>query len=202
MAEAVAQADAAPDNFLLALRAGQALVAAGRDEEARERLEAAARILPDYGGADGPHHFLAGIHERAGRGAEAEAALARHVARAPAAYEGWIRLADARRDDRDFDGAAAALEGALMAFPMFAAPHERLAEVAEELNRSDLEVRERRAALAAGAPDRAGALLALAAAERRAGDPAAARRRVLEALEIAPTWAPALSLLLELRRTR
>lgn len=198
----VAAADGAPGNFLFQLRAGAALFEAGRDEEAAERFRRAAAIVPEYGGENGPYRFLARIHERAGRPAEAAAALARHLAHAPAAYRDWLLLAEMRAADSDPAGAAAALDSALFAYPFDAEPHERLAEHAAALGDGALELRERRAALVAGTPDRAGALYRLADALRRAGDRPAARRRVLEALEIAPTYDPALRLLLDLRRAR
>ena len=93
-----------------------------------------------------------------------------------------------------------ALTSAIEAYPMLPEPHERLAEAAAAQGLAELEVRERQAALASGAPDRAGALYSLALAHFRAGNRSAARRRVLEALEIAPTFDPALRLLLDLRR--
>lgn len=198
----LAAADDAPGNFLFQLRAGAALFEAGRDEEAAERFRRAAAIVPEYGGEDGPYRFLARIHERAGRPSEAAAALARHLARAPAAYRDWLLLAEWRAADSDPAGAAEALGAALLAYPFEAEPHERLAEHAAALGDGALELRERRAALAAGTPDRAGALYRLADALRRAGDRPEARRRVLEALEIAPTYDPALRLLLDLRRAR
>ncbi len=197
----VAAVAGAPDDFARRLRAGRALVEAGRDEEAAPHLERAAAIAPGYGGADGPWRLLAGIHDRAGRTTEAEKAFTEHLARVPAAYSGWLRLAELRAAAGNPRGAAAALEAANWAYPLLADPHERLADVAAELGDADLEVRERRAALATGPADRADALFRLARAHYRAGDRSAARRRVLEALEIAPTFDDALELLLEVRRS-
>ena len=196
----VAAADRAPQNFVLQLRAGAALFEAERDEEAAERFRRVTALVPEYGGRNGPHRFLARIHERAGRPAEAAAALARHLARAPAAYRDWLLLAEMRGAADDAAGAAEALGAALLAYPLHAEPHERLAEHAAALGDGALEVRERRAALAADPPGRAEALYRLADALHRAGDTPAARRRVLEALEIAPTYDEALRLLLDLRR--
>lgn len=195
----VAAADRAPQNFALQLRAGAALFEAERDEEAAERFRRVAALVPEYGGANGPHRFLALIHERAGRPAEAAAALARHLARAPAAYRDWLLLAELRGAAADAAGAAEALGSALLAYPFHAEPHRQLAEHAATLGDLPLEIRERRATLAAGPPGRAEALYRLADALHRAGDAPAARRRVLEALEIAPTYDEALRLLLDLQ---
>ena len=194
------RAAAEPDDFVHQLRAGIALFEAGRDEEAAPRLRRASEIAPEYGGADGPHRFLSRIFERAAKPEAARSALFRHLSRAPAAYDAWLRLAELRTAADDPEGAADALVAAIEAYPMFAEPHERLAAIAGAEGASGLEVRERLAVLATGPSDRAEALHALALAHFRAGEHRAARRRVLEALEIAPTFDAALRLLLDLRR--
>ena len=196
----VEAAERSPDDFPSQLRAGAALFEAERDEEAAGRFRRAADLIPEYGGPNGPFRFLARIHRRAGRGPEAAGALRRHLARVPSAYEDWLLLAEIEREAGDHRAAAEALESALLAYPLFAEPHELLAEAAAAAADHRIEVRERRAALAADPPDRAEALFLLAAALRRSGDRPAARRRVLEALEIAPTYDRALRLLLDLRR--
>ena len=195
----LAAAAASPDNFVLQLQAGMALYEAGRDEEAFSHFEMAAEIAPEYGGADGPHRYLSLLHERRGRAEETRLALTRHLSRVPAAYDDWLRLAEMNAATEAPDAAGAALVSAIEAYPMYPEPHERLADTAAALGQTDLELRERRAVLASGAPDRAEALYALARAHLRAGNRDASRRRVLEALEIAPTFHPALRLLLDLR---
>ena len=198
--ELKARADAAPANFALQIRAGIALQEAGRDEEAAERFERAAEIAPEYGGADGPHHYLSLLHAQANRPESARRSLKRHLERVPAAYDDWLRLAAMYSATEEPREAGAALRSAIEAYPMLPEPHERLADAAAAQGRGELEVRERQAVLASGSPDRAGALYSLALAHFRAGDRDAARRRVLEALELAPTFDPALRLLLDLRR--
>ena len=196
----LAEADAAPANFARQIRAGMALYEAGRDDEATERFERAADLAPEYGGADGPHRFLSLLHERAERPEQARRSLARHLQLAPAAYDDWLRLAGMLAATEDPQKTAGALVSAIEAYPMLTEPHERLADAAAEQGHSELEIRERQAALASGPPDRAGALYSLALAHFRAGDRGAARRRVLEALEIAPTFDSALRLLVDIRR--
>ena len=196
----VEAAERSPEDFPSQLRAGVALFEAERDDEAADHLRRAADLIPEYGGSNGPFRFLARIHRRAGRGPQAAGALRRHLARVPSAYEDWLLLAEIEREAGNHQAAAEALESALLAYPLFAEPHELLAEAAAAAADHRIEVRERRAALAADPPDRAEALFLLASALRRSGDRPAARRRVLEALEIAPTYDPALRLLLDLRR--
>ena len=195
-----ARADAAPANFALQIRAGIALHEAGRNAEAIQRFERAAELAPEYGGADGPYRYLSRLYADAGQPDLARLSLHDHLKRFPAAYDEWLRLAAIHSETGNPREAGAALTSAIEAYPMLPEPHERLAEAAAAQGLADLEVRERQAALASGAPDRAGALYSLALAHFRAGDRDAARRRVLEALEIAPTFDPALRLLLDLRR--
>ena len=196
----VARADAAPENFALQIQAGMALHEAGRQAEATERFERAAEAAPEYGGADGPHRYLSLLYAAADQPDRARRALHDHLGRFPAAYDDWLRLAAMYSETGQPGDAGKALQSAIEAYPMHPEPHERLAETAAARGLAELEVRERQAVLASGAPDRAGALYALALAHSRAGNREAARRRVLEALEIAPTFDPALRLLLDLRR--
>ncbi len=196
----VARADAAPANFAVQIRVGIALHEAGRNAEATERFERAAELAPEYGGADGPYRYLSRLYADAGQPDLARLSLHDHLKRFPAAYDEWLRLAATYSEAGNPREAGAALTSAIEAYPMLPEPHERLAEAAAAQGLADLEVRERQAALASGVPDRAGALYSLALAHFRAGDRTAARRRVLEALEIAPTFDPALRLLLDLRR--
>jgi len=77
--------------------------------------------------------------------------------------------------------------------------HQQLADLNARVGDQEGAVRERAAVVALGPPDRAEALYLLAVAQRDAGDPTGARRSVLRALEIAPNYARALELLLELR---
>lgn len=196
----VARADAAPANFALQIQAGIALYEAGRNAEAIERFERAAEAAPEYGGVDGPYRYLSRLYADADQRDLARLSLHDHLKRFPAAYDEWLRLAAIYSETGNPREAGAALTSAIEAYPMLPEPHERLAEAAAAQGLADLEVRERRAALASGAPDRAGALYSLALAHFRAGNRDAARRRVLEALEIAPTFNPALRLLLDLRR--
>ncbi len=198
--ETLPLAEAAPENFLLQLRAGTLLESQGRDAEAQPFLERALRLAPDYGGLDGPSGALSRIHERAGRLDEAARALERRLGRVPADHEGWLRLADLRERASNLEGAAEAMEAALLAWPMDRGPHERLADLYARLGDHAGAIRQRNAALATDPPDRAGALYRLALAHHLAGDARAARRRVLEALEIAPTYSEALDLLLRMRK--
>jgi tetratricopeptide (TPR) repeat protein len=188
-----------PGSFLLRLALGRALFEAERFEEAEEELQVALRLFPQYGGPDGPYAYLARIHRE--RGELEQAAMALHQlgrlneALAPVHVEEaelWMELDRAEE-------AARALEKAVEVTPFEMEWRRTLAELHEELGEADGAVRERRAILALDPTDRADAHYRLARALSSAGEAEEARREVLRALEIAPTFDAALELLLELR---
>ena len=97
-------------------------------------------------------------------------------------------------------GRAAALERAAWIDPRDQALHQKLAEMHGARGAWRQAARERAAVLALDPVDKAEALYQLAHAWNQAGDKAAARREVLKALEIAPSFEKAQELLLEIRR--
>jgi tetratricopeptide (TPR) repeat protein len=103
------------DNAELAFLQGKALVLAGRDQDALAPLvEAATKNERLY---YGDAYLLAGrALYRLGRHAEAEDAFARFVAINSSSVEGRVRLACARRELRDSDGARSAMRDALETF--------------------------------------------------------------------------------------
>ncbi|HIF22590.1 MAG TPA: tetratricopeptide repeat protein, partial [Gemmatimonadetes bacterium] len=98
------------------------------------------------------------------------------------------------------DESAAALDAAVLIYPYEIELHERLAEAHTERGDATGTVRERRAIVALAPADLAEAHYELARAYLSDGRPADARRAVLRALEIAPSFEDALDLLLEVRR--
>jgi Flp pilus assembly protein TadD len=142
--------------------------------------------------------MLAEIRRERGDTAGAIAALRRLTSLNESALDPNVDLADLLEAGGDRAGAADALERAVYIYPYDPALHDRLAALAAALGRPGVEVRERRAIVALDPVDRAGALYGLAVAHRRAGDDAAARRAVMSALEVAPGYAEAQDLLLDL----
>ena len=190
-----------PDSFALHLVLGQKLVAAERYEEAETELLEALRLFPDYPELDGPYLYLARIYRERGELGRAASALARLGALSEDALEVHLLEAEIRTDLGDRAGAAAALERTLLIHPYDVEVHERLAELYEELEAPERVVRERRAVLALDPVDLADAQYRMGRALLGVGQNDEARRAVLRALEIAPTYQAALDLLLELRGT-
>ena len=188
-----------PGDFRARLTAGVALFQEDRLDEAEGHLRSALRLFPEYGGNDSPYWFLAQIHEKRGEMGLAAAALARLTALNESHYEAFLQHAELLDELGDVDGAAAALDAAVLIYPYEIELHDRLAQAHAERGDSSGAVRERRAVVALEPTDRAAAFYQLARAYLADGHRGEARRALLQALEIAPNYEKALAFLLELR---
>jgi tetratricopeptide (TPR) repeat protein len=191
-----------PGDFGAQLAMGRQLLRDRRPDDAVAYLERARALFPEYAEEDGPYRLLAGLARERGDLRRAEAELGAMTAVNERAYAALLDLAEVRLALRDSAGAAEALDRAAYVDPTEIALHQRLADLAEALGRAPLLVRERRAIVALDPPDPADAYYRLARAELAAGDREAARRSVLRALELAPTFDAALELLLDIRGER
>jgi tetratricopeptide (TPR) repeat protein len=191
-----------PDDFAVQLAFGRSLLADGRLDEALVPLQRAKALFPQYGGHSSPYELLARAHLERGALEDAAVELRALTALNAGHYQGLLDLADVEERLGNPAEALTALDRAMYVYPLELDPHRRLAELAEAEGRWDLAVRERRAVLALRPVDRADALYRLARALRGAGQPDAARRTVLQALEIAPGFGAAQDLLLELHDAR
>jgi len=99
----------------------------------------------------------------------------------------------------DAQGAAEAMDAAVLIYPYEVDLHDRLAEAHEARGDAIGALRERRAILALEPADLAGAYYNVAVAYNAAGDPAQARRTILRSLEIAPHFPAGPEFLLDLR---
>ena len=188
-----------PDHFPSRLRLGQALADAGRAEDAEVELREALRLFREYPELDGPYLHLARIHRQRGELERAANALTQLGMLNESALEVHLLEAEIRSELDDPAAAARALERALLIHPYEVQVHQRLAELYARLANHDGAVRERRAVVALDPVDLADARYRLARALVDAERPDEARREVLRALEIAPSYEVAQELLLELR---
>jgi tetratricopeptide (TPR) repeat protein len=179
--------------------AGARALEAGEDDVALRELERAKQLFPNAGGANGPSALLATLHERRGDLRRAADELAALTAVDEDNHAANLKLAELRLQLGDSAGAAEALERTLWTSPYDAGVHGRLADLYAALGQPRQAVRARQAVLALGPADEAEARYRLARAHRDAGDVSAARREVLRALEIAPAFEAAQTLLLDLR---
>jgi len=188
-----------PGSFQARLFYGQALYREGRLSEAEAELEEALRLFPEYGEADSPYWYLAQIQRDRGELEQAAGALEKLGDLGETLGAAHLEAARIRLQLGDTAAAARGLEKAAEIVPSDLEVQEQLANLYGSLGQPLPEVRCRRAILALNPVDRAGAHYHLAAALAAAGEPGEARTQVLRALEIAPTYDPALELLLKLR---
>lgn len=163
-------------------------------------LERARGLFPEYGGPEGPYPLLARAHLARHDRAKAIEAFSAVVASGDAPYDLYLELAGLQLQAGDTTRAAETLEGAMFVNPFDIAQHERLATLYARLGNHAKAVRERRAVVALRPVDVAEAHYQLAVAYKEAGDRVNARRSVLRALEVAPHYERAQTLLLELRQ--
>jgi tetratricopeptide (TPR) repeat protein len=188
-----------PNDFGARLALGRRLFEDGQFDAAEPHLREALRMFPDYAGPDSPLVFLSQIHRQRGQLREAADALEAASAIDESAYELLTGEAEIRREFGDRAGELAALARAMQVFPYEVEGHQRLAELYAEAVDHAGALRERKAILALDPVDKAGAHYELARALFQSGDRGGARTQVLRALEIAPSYAEAQQLLLQLR---
>ena len=168
-------------------------------DEAVPFLERAKTLFPDYGGANSPYLLLAQVYRtRDPRRAEQE--LARYSDLAESDVAANLELAKLRTELGDSAGAAAALKRAIWIHPYDPAVHGTLATLLAGQKDFAGAARERSAVVALDPVDRSEALYQLALVQFQGRDMTAARRNVLAALELAPAFERAQSLLLQIRR--
>ena len=188
-----------PGYFQARLALGIMLFREDRLDESEEHLQAALRLFPEYGGRDSPYWYLAQIHRKRGETELSVSALQQLTALNESHYEAFLQLGELQIDAREVDESAAALDAAVLIYPYEIELHERLAEAHTKRGDFAGAVRERRAIVALAPADLAEAYYQLARAYFSDNRPTEARRAVLRALEIAPTYEDALEFLLEVR---
>ncbi len=193
-----AESSEIPDKYFSQLDYGVGLYEQGNLELAELFLKRAQALFPEYAGENSSYWILAALYHQQGRLDDAERELAAMTAINAEHYAAHMRLAELRAERGDAAGAAAALEAALYIYPYDPPLHDMLAAQYASLGDWDRSARERRALLALGPVDRAEAHYQLAYAYERVGDRSSAREQILYALEIAPGFTRAQTLLLAL----
>lgn len=179
-------------------RAVEALQAGDHDTAAPALREAIA-LVPGHVGAQGPHRALVRLERERGAREATAAALRALVAQDADDLGALVELADELEALGDARGAADALSRALLVQPFDPSLHRRLAQHLEADGQWAAARTARAAVVALDPADPVQARYRLALAASRAGDPAAARREILAALENAPLFEDGLELLLRVR---
>lgn len=184
------------------IESGKRLKAAKQIDQAVAAFERADRMFPAMADPESPAWFLAEIYRERGNLPRAIEYLARVTKLNDSHYRANRLEAELRVKQGDDRGALAALDRAVWISPYDVGMNQDAAALATTIGAVAEAVRFRQAVVALNPSDRAGALYQLAVAYRNAGDRAGARREVLRALEVAPSFEKAQMLLLELRGGR
>jgi tetratricopeptide (TPR) repeat protein len=180
------------------MAAGDSAARAGRAAPAIAAFSGAKALFPEFARGDSPYWRLAQLRLARGDTAQAITELQELTSRDGSFLPAQLLLGRLREQRGDVAGAAQALEQSVWIWPYDPAVHAKLAGFYEQTRDTRRAVRERRAILALAPVDLADARYQLARALLAAGDRTAAKREVLQALEEAPTFAPAQELLLTL----
>jgi cellulose synthase operon protein C len=180
------------------MAAGQALASANAREAAVAAFERAAALVPFATGGDSPRARLADLAERSGDLRRALREWSSLVADDHLNIEAARRLARLAARLGDQQAAALAWNRVVVIDPFDATAHTALGRIALEKKDGALAVREFRAALEAGPADPAPAHCDMAEALLLNRQRADAKKEVLTALEIAPTFERAQELLLRI----
>ena len=190
-------AAAQPGSFGAQLALGAALAASG-DRAAFEPLERAATLVPMATGDNSPRAIMARLAEQLGDNARAIREYQTLLSHDHAAVEPARRLAALAEKAGDEKALSLAYERIVALDPFDPNAHTGLGRLALKRRDATIAAREFRAALLTGAADKAAAHCDLGESYLLAGKPVEAKREVLAALEIAPTFERAQDLLLKI----
>jgi len=188
-------AAANPESYMAQLALGQALAEAG-DPSGFAPLQRASVLVPSAIGPESPHALMAALAEKLNDRPRAikeyEALLSSDHTNVEAARK-LLVLAQAAGDERSI---TVALDRIVALDPFDSSAHSGAGRLALKRREHTVAVREFRAALQTGAPDKAAAHCDLGESYLAAGMKAEAKKEALAALEIAPTFERAQELLL------
>ena len=197
-----ALASTKPNDFGTQLFAGEAMLEHNEPDRAIPYLEKARDLFPEYGGDHSPYALLASVYQKKGDARKEADVLTKWMTLTETNGKALIRLSQLLEQLGDAKGATDALDRAMFVNPFDPDLHRKLAALAQAAGDKPRLVRERAAIVALGPVDKADALYQLALAQHEAGDDVRARKTVLRALEEAPNYEKAQTLLLTLYEAR
>jgi len=187
-----------PGSFQVQMAVGRMLAASGAREEAIAAYERAVKLVPFARGDASPRARMAALAADAGDAARALQELETLVRQDHTNADAARQLAALAEKSGNEPLRAFAYERIVTVDPFDAPAHTAFGRIALGRRDATIAVREFQAALAAGAVDRVAAHCDLAEALLLGGRRDDARREVLAALEIAPTYERAQELLLKI----
>ena len=186
-----------PSDFFAHFKLGMILYQKKDFEEAIKHLTIARDLIPEYAANPNPHLILADIYEQQGETAAMVRELEALVKYQQHAFDACFKLAQAAYKQKDYDKSTYYLERAIAVNPYHEDTHKMFAAIAMEKTDYETAVREYQVLLVLDTTDPVRAHTDLADALIRAGKKTEAKESALAALEIAPTFERAQTILLE-----
>ena len=187
-----------PDSFPVQMALGRSLRAAGETDAAKTAFEKAVELAPMATGASSPHVPLADIASEQGDRALAMTHLEAHLAHDHRDIDAARRLAALAEEAGDAARMRRAYELIIEVDPFDSIPHQALGRLAMARDDHVVAAREFEVTLAIGPLDRVAAHVDLAESHLAGNRLDEAKRAVIAALEIAPTYERAQELLLRI----
>jgi tetratricopeptide (TPR) repeat protein len=185
-------------NYWALRQKAEAAVADGQWAEAKVLLHSLIREYPDQWGSENAYALLAAVHRGLNEPEAEREALARSAELDADAIDAYQRLMMIGAAAEDWESVVLNANRFLAVNPLLPEPYLQLAEAAEHLAQAESAIQAWQKAIAAGPADPTEAHFRLARLLHQQRDPGA-KRHVLEALERAPRYREAHSLLLELQ---
>lgn len=186
-----------PRDFQAHLQLGIVLFKEELFEEAKVHLEIADEILPDYSGYPSPPLVLSQIYERQGDDAARIEQLKRMMVNQQHDYDSAVLLAKRALDAGDTEEADYYVQRALSVSPYRLDVHQVSAQIATLTENASMAVREFEVLVTLDRNDPVEARTNLAEAYMNNGQVQEAKRNILTALEIAPSYQRAQQVLLK-----
>jgi tetratricopeptide (TPR) repeat protein len=186
-----------PESFAAQMMLGEALAESNPDA-AIEAFERAAKLIPNVPGEDSPYAGIAAVAMKKGDKTLAARALEQLSANTHTDVESARQLASLLDPAKEPARSRTALQRVIAIDPFDAQAQATLGQLAMKAGDTGEAIRSFRVAVASKPLDRAGAHADLAEALLAAGQKDEARKQVMEALMVAPTFTRAQDLLLKL----
>jgi tetratricopeptide (TPR) repeat protein len=186
-----------PDQYHKLFIDGSQALEAGETDKAIQALNSAITMYPEYSDEANAYEPLIQAYIKKGDKPGAIEALKKYMTYSETSFSSYMLLGELLQEAGDMAGAAKSLEGAMYVRPMELSGHEKLGGLLLGLKQYSAAAREYETLLALNTTDRAGAYFHLAEAKLGDGKKDEAYKYVMESLKIAPSYGPALALLLK-----
>ena len=186
-----------PEEYHKLFVEGQQALDDGDADKAIPSLKAAVAMYPEYSDDANAYEPLILSYMKKGDKPAAIETLKKFLTYSETSYRSYTLLSTLQEESGDIAGAVKSLEGSMYVRPMELAGHDKLGTLLLKLKQFPEAEREYQTLIALNTTDRAGAYYHLAEAFYGDGKKAEAYKNVMESLKIAPSYDPALALLLK-----